>query len=60
MYRHPRTAGVFVGSAGPVGNAAFTEIVRGQLNSNFVTAENTDVVFPHLAGNMCGDHMSVL
>ena len=56
----PAMRGFFVGSAGPVGNAAFTEIVRGQLNSNFVTAENADVVFPHLAGDVCGDHMSVL
>ena len=56
----PALRGFFVGSARPVGNTALAEIVRRKLNSNFVTAENTDVVFPHLAGDVCNDHMTVL
>ena len=49
-----------MGSAGPVGNPTLAEIIGGQLDSNFVTAKDTDIVFSHLAGDVCNNHMSIL
>ena len=43
-----------------VDDSAFAEVVRGQFNGDGVTRENSDVVFPHLAGDMRSHDMTVL
>lgn len=38
--------------ASAISNSPFTQVIRGQLNSNFVPGQNTDVVLSHLAGDV--------
>ena len=47
-------------STGAVSDAAFAQIIRGQLNGDLVTGENADLVLAHLAGDMCGDDIPIL
>ena len=42
-----------------IGNATFRQIVGCELHRDFVTGENADIVFAHLAGNMGGHHMTI-
>lgn len=42
-----------------VGDAAFIEVVRADLNGDAVAGEDSDVVHPHLAGDV-GDHFMVV
>ena len=55
----PALRGFFLGLAGPVGNPALTEIVGRQLYGHLVAAQNSNIVFSHLAGDMRGHNVSV-
>ena len=56
----PRIAGVFYALAGPVGNPALAEIVGRQLYGHLVAAQNSNIVFSHLAGDMCRHNVPIL
>lgn len=47
-------------SAASVGDPALGQIVGGELNRYLVTAQDSNVVLSHLAGDVCSDDMSVL
>jgi hypothetical protein len=42
-----------------VGDATSGEVVWGEFHLHLVAGENTDVVHPHLSGDMCQDCMAV-
>ena len=46
--------------ARPVDDAAFGEIVRRELDGHGVAFQDADVVFTHLARDVCGHHVAVL
>ena len=46
-------------SAATEDNAAFAQVVRGQLYSDFVARQNADVVFTHFTGDVSGNDVSV-
>ena len=43
-----------------VGDASSGEIIRSELDLDFVTGKNTDVVAPHLSGDMAQDIVTIL
>jgi len=45
--------------ASAIGNSAFTQVVRGQLNGNFVPGQDTNVVLSHLAGDVRGYNVPI-
>ncbi len=45
--------------AGSEYDAAFGEVVRGQLNGDFVARQDADVIFAHLAGDVSGNFVIV-
>lgn len=42
-----------------IGDAAFAQVIRRELDGNFVAAKNSDVVLAHLSGNMRGHDVTV-
>src|SRR6202044_980266 len=47
-------------SATPVDDPALGEVIGRHFHRDLVAGEDADVVFPHLAGNMRGNHVAVL
>ena len=45
--------------AGTVGDSALGQVIRGHFDLNLVPGQYPDVVFAHLAGNMCHHYMAV-
>lgn len=43
-----------------IGDSSLRKIVRGQLDRNAVSGDNSDKMFPHLAGDMSYNFMAVL
>jgi hypothetical protein len=43
----------------PEYDASTTQIIRGEFHSHFIARQDTDVMHPHLAGDVPEDHMPV-
>lgn len=43
-----------------IGNATSGEVIRGEFDLHFVAGENSDVIHPHLSGDMSQNFVAVL